>query len=138
MQTCRKGNLLKHSTKSCIKKFFFSSALKTQFQPPPVPFLYRNSSVNDFYGGDIATPFTSVLSSDVSLVMYYAPWDFDSQLTRKVFDDLASKYKSQVCHSNKVHLHQELPRYRWFHYRCTFHLLTAGFKMVLASKYFQS
>lgn len=61
-----------------------------------MPFLYQNSSVNDFFRGDIGTPFTSVVNSDVSLVMYYAPWDFDSQLTRKVFDQVALKYKDQV------------------------------------------
>ncbi|XP_046462929.1 thioredoxin domain-containing protein 11-like [Daphnia pulex] len=71
-------------------------SLKIQSQSPPVPLLNSNATVSDFYGGDIATPFTTVLHSDVSLVMYYAPWDFDSQLAIHDFEKIAKKYKGQV------------------------------------------
>lgn len=72
-------------------------ALKIQFQPPPVPLLKSNTTVtSDFYGGDISTPFTTVLSSDLSLVMYYAPWDLDSQLAIHDFEKIAAKYQGQV------------------------------------------
>ena len=71
-------------------------ALKIQVQSPPVPLLKTNSTVKDYYGGDIATPFSTVLSSDVSLVMYYAPWDFDSQFAIHEFERIANKYEGQV------------------------------------------
>ena len=75
---------------------FLFRALKVQLQPLPVPFFFANTSVNDFYRGDISTPFSAVIASDVSLVMYYAPWDFDSQLARAAMDRIALKYKGQV------------------------------------------
>ena len=59
-------------------------------------FFESNSSVNDFYYGDISTPFSTVINSDISLVMYYAPWDFDSQLTKSALEKIAQKYKGQV------------------------------------------
>ena len=77
-----------------------SRTLKIQLQPLPVPFLFTNSSVNDFYYGDISTPFSAVITSDVSLVMYYAPWDFDSQLTRSALERIAQKYRGQVNEFN--------------------------------------
>ena len=52
--------------------------------------------MSDFYYGDISTPFSAVIASDVSLVMYYAPWDFDSQLARKTLERIALKYRGQV------------------------------------------
>lgn len=65
-------------------------------QPPPVPFFERNSTVKDFYWGEVATPFSSVINSDVSLILYYAPWDLDSQLTRTEFDVIAKQFEGQV------------------------------------------
>lgn len=38
-----------------------------------------------------------MLNSDVSLVMYYAPWDLDSQLAIHDFEKIAAKYEGQVC-----------------------------------------
>ena len=67
-----------------------------------MPLLNSNATVRDFYGGDIATPFTTVIHSDVSLVMYYAPWDFDSQLAIHDFEKIANKYKGQVHTPLKV------------------------------------
>lgn len=70
--------------------------MKIQLQPPPTSLLGSNSTVSDYYGGDIASPFTKVMNSDVSLVMYYAPWDLDSQLAVLDFEKIALKYENQV------------------------------------------
>jgi len=95
-------------------------ALKVQLQPLPVPFFFANTSVNDFYRGDISTPFSAVIASDVSLVMYYAPWDFDSQLARAAMDRIALKYKGQVyvaalnCWVQNGDCHQNFSKIRSF------------------------
>ena len=78
--------------------------LKIQLQSPPVPLLNNNATTKDFYGGDIATPFTNVIHSDLSLVMYYAPWDFDSQLAIHDFEKIANKYKGQVRHKLPIYI----------------------------------
>jgi len=67
-----------------------------QLQPPPVSIFKRNSTVRDYYSGDVAKPFSTVLSSDISLVMYYAPWDFDSQIAKHEFEQVALDFQDQV------------------------------------------
>lgn len=74
----------------------FVRSLKIQFQPPPVSSLENNSTVRDYYGGDIASPFSTVIDSDVSVILYYAPWDFDSQLAIQEFEKISVKYNGQV------------------------------------------
>lgn len=84
-------------------------ALRVQFQSPAVPLLHSNATVREFYEGDIAVPFFTVLQSDVSLVLYYAPWDFDSQLAIQDFEKIANKYKGQVfCTSINCWVHSGL------------------------------
>ena len=65
-------------------------------QPAPEPFFKSNSTVKDFYWGEVTTPFLSVINSDVSLILYYATWDLDSQLTRIEFDSSAKQFEGQV------------------------------------------
>ena len=67
-----------------------------------MPFFKLNSSVHDFKDGDITTPFTAVLAADISLVMYYAPWDFDSQMVRQELEIVANKLKDQVTSSSSL------------------------------------
>lgn len=76
--------------------FYLHRVLKIQFQSPALPLLHTNATVREFYGGDIAIPFSTVLQSDMSLVLYYAPWDFDSQLAVQDFEKIANKYNGQV------------------------------------------
>lgn len=82
----------------CVHESFVpqSRALKVQLQPPPVSLFGDNTTVRDYYGGDVARPFSTVMSSDISLVMYYAPWDFDSQLAKDEFEQVANLFKGQV------------------------------------------
>ncbi|KAI9550768.1 hypothetical protein GHT06_004553 [Daphnia sinensis] len=95
-------------------------ALKVQFQSPSVPLLHYNATVREFYNGDIAIPFYSVLQSDVSLVLYYAPWDFDSQLAVQDFEKIAKKYKGQIfctsinCWVNSGSCKKTFPKLRSF------------------------
>ncbi|XP_059353614.1 thioredoxin domain-containing protein 11-like isoform X2 [Daphnia carinata] len=81
-------------------------ALRVQFQSTAVPLLHSNATVREFFDGDIAVPFFAVLQSDVSLVMYYAPWDFDSQLAIHEFERIANKYEGQIfCASINCWVH---------------------------------
>lgn len=57
-----------------------------------------NSSVHDFYDGEISTPFVTIVDTDASFVMYYAPWDFDCQMVRAEFEHLANQFGSQVIY----------------------------------------
>ena len=63
---------------------------------PAVPFFPRNSTVADFYQGDLSPAFERISESDLSFVMYYAPWDAECQSVRAQFDLLASLYVDQV------------------------------------------
>jgi len=95
-------------------------ALKVQLQPHPVPFFPMNSSVHDFYDGEISTPFVTIVDTDASFVMYYAPWDFDCQMVRAEFEHLANQFGSQVyfaainCWHWHGECHQHFPRIRTF------------------------
>lgn len=100
-----------------------------------MPFLKNNSSVKDYYGGDIATPFSEVLHSDVSLVMYYAPWDFDSQLAIQDFEKIANKYRGQVTLSYVLLLYLQECDYYLFKIRSYAPQLIVGFKMELVKKH---
>ena len=91
-----------------------------ELQPPPVPFFPVNSSVEDSYTGDINSPFSTVMSSDVSLIMYYAPWDFDSQLARAEVDKVARRHRREVyfaainCWVRHGDCHRSFPKIRSF------------------------
>nr|CAD7570330.1 unnamed protein product [Timema californicum] len=69
---------------------------KTSKSPTPVPFFPQTSLVADFYQGHIGPPFERVAGSDISFVMYYAPWDAESQATRSQFKLVAQYYYKQV------------------------------------------
>lgn len=64
--------------------------------PSPVPFFPRTSLVADFYRGHLGPAYERVFESDVSFVMYYAPWDAESQATRTQFKIVAQYYNKQV------------------------------------------
>ncbi|XP_069692379.1 thioredoxin domain-containing protein 11 [Periplaneta americana] len=69
---------------------------KISKSPSPVPFFPRTSLVADFYHGQLSPAFERVSESDVSFVMYYAPWDAESQATRAQFKTVAQYYYKQV------------------------------------------
>nr|CAD7444195.1 unnamed protein product [Timema bartmani] len=69
---------------------------KTSKSPTPVPFFPQTSLVADYYQGHIGPPFERVAASDISFIMYYAPWDAESQATRSQFKLVAQYYYKQV------------------------------------------
>ncbi|XP_063995594.1 thioredoxin domain-containing protein 11 [Diachasmimorpha longicaudata] len=69
-------------------------------KPPPArPFFNETSVIIDFYKGQVSAMVERVSSSDVSFIMYYAPWDAESQIVREEFEIVAQQYHSKVFFS---------------------------------------
>uniref|UniRef100_A0A5S6QPN5 Thioredoxin domain-containing protein n=1 Tax=Trichuris muris TaxID=70415 RepID=A0A5S6QPN5_TRIMR len=64
--------------------------------PQPQPFFAPNSSVVDFYRGELDELEDSMQWSEVNFVMFYAPWSFECLESRRPFEMLATFYSSQV------------------------------------------
>nr|XP_053655636.1 thioredoxin domain-containing protein 11-like isoform X3 [Cherax quadricarinatus] len=62
----------------------------------PQPFFPRHSLVSDFYTGDVAKLTERLLGADLSLVVYYAPWDRDSQHLRWEMEKAARYHHEQI------------------------------------------
>lgn len=65
---------------------------------PPLakPFFDQSSIVLDFYKGHLGAVIERVTEADFSFVMYYAPWDAESQAVRQEFEKVAQYYDTQV------------------------------------------
>ena len=50
----------------------------------------------DFYEGALTAMVERIMDSDFSFIMYYAPWDAESQALRAEFEIVAQYYHSQV------------------------------------------
>lgn len=59
-------------------------------------FFSPESAVTDWYKGQLSKALTIVNSVDVSFVMYYAPWDAESQYVRGEFEKAASVLGERV------------------------------------------
>lgn len=84
---------------SCTSKANF----KSYFRPPkistipsPVPFLRSSTVLDDFYTGEMKTVTDKIYLSEMSFVMYYAPWDAESQRVRWHFEAAARYYHKEV------------------------------------------
>ncbi|XP_034935318.1 thioredoxin domain-containing protein 11 [Chelonus insularis] len=73
-----------------------SAPPKISKPPPAKPFFNKSSIIIDFYKGQLGAMIDKASDSDVSLIMYYAPWDSESQILRKEFEQVAHYYNSQV------------------------------------------
>ncbi|KAH6942085.1 hypothetical protein HPB50_000660 [Hyalomma asiaticum] len=71
------------------------TAKKTRPASPPRRFFSKHSPVNDSYRGQLDPE--RVHRYDVSLVLYYAPWDAASMRARDAFEYLAYRYRSQFA-----------------------------------------
>ncbi|XP_076655779.1 thioredoxin domain-containing protein 11 isoform X2 [Halictus rubicundus] len=58
--------------------------------------LHSSSIVLDFYKGHMGAAVERVHEADFSFVMYYAPWDAESQAVRSEFERVAQYYDSQI------------------------------------------
>jgi hypothetical protein len=64
--------------------------------PRAVPFFEKDSLVSDWYGGQLSGAMVRMTEYEVSFVMYYAPWDAESQHVRREFDKVAGALFRQV------------------------------------------
>lgn len=69
---------------------------KVSKPPTAKPFFDRSSVVLDFYKGHLSAMIERIRQADFSFVMYYAPWDAESQALRQEFESVAQFYHSQV------------------------------------------
>uniref|UniRef100_A0A182W6F2 Thioredoxin domain-containing protein n=1 Tax=Anopheles minimus TaxID=112268 RepID=A0A182W6F2_9DIPT len=69
-----------------------NSPPKISKAPPPVPFFPKGSLVNDWPTGALGTTQTRVSVSELSLVLYYAPWCAESQFARHAYERVAQLY----------------------------------------------
>ncbi|XP_053665338.1 uncharacterized protein LOC128714490 [Anopheles marshallii] len=69
-----------------------NSPPKISKAPPPVPFFSKGSLVNDWPTGALGTTQTRVSVSELSLVLYYAPWCAESQYARHAYERVAQLY----------------------------------------------
>ena len=65
---------------------------------PPIarPFFAQSSIVLDFYKGHLDAMIERITQADFSFVMYYAPWDAESQALRNEFESVAQFYHPQI------------------------------------------
>lgn len=74
----------------------FCRSPKVSKPPTARPFFDQNSVVLDFYKGHLDSMIERITQADFSFVMYYAPWDAESQALRKEFEIVAQFYHPQV------------------------------------------
>lgn len=75
-----------HNTPTKISKY-----------PQAVRFFTTDSLVKDWYRGQLSSALAKINSADISFVMYYAPWDAESQYVRGEFE------KAAIILSDYVH-----------------------------------
>ncbi|KAG7210429.1 hypothetical protein KM043_011961 [Ampulex compressa] len=73
-----------------------SSPPKVSKPPMAKPFFNQSSVVIDFYKGHLGAMIETVTDADFSFVMYYAPWDAESQAVRQEFEKVAQYYHTQI------------------------------------------
>lgn len=64
--------------------------------PTPVRFLRPSTVVDDYYTGELKTALEKMSLSEMSFIMYYAPWDAESQRVRWHFEAAARYYHKEV------------------------------------------
>ncbi|CAG9584661.1 unnamed protein product [Danaus chrysippus] len=69
---------------------------KTSKVPQAVRFFNPDSIVSDWYRGQLSNALSLINSEDISFVMYYAPWDAESQYVRGEFEKAANILSDRV------------------------------------------
>ncbi|KAK2582439.1 hypothetical protein KPH14_004749 [Odynerus spinipes] len=73
-----------------------SSPPRISKPPPAKPFFNQSSIVLDFYKGHLSAMIEQVTDTEFSFVMFYAPWDAESQAVRDEFEKVAEYYHPQI------------------------------------------
>ncbi|XP_049868769.1 thioredoxin domain-containing protein 11 [Pectinophora gossypiella] len=108
-QTAKPNNNRELTLNMLIKEVVFCIALalttygalhntptKISKHPQAVKFFGPHSLVTDWYRGQLSSALVFVNNADVSFVMYYAPWDAESQYVRDEFDKAATVLSHRV------------------------------------------
>ncbi|XP_037302968.1 thioredoxin domain-containing protein 11 isoform X2 [Manduca sexta] len=74
-----------------------NTSTKISKHPQAVRFFSPESVVVDWYRGQLSRALSIINNADVSFVMYYAPWDAESQYVRREFE------KAAMILSHRVH-----------------------------------
>uniref|UniRef100_A0A0K8S9L4 Thioredoxin domain-containing protein n=2 Tax=Lygus hesperus TaxID=30085 RepID=A0A0K8S9L4_LYGHE len=74
---------------------FINTQPKVQRGAPPSPF-FLHSSIRDFYQGDLTQLMQEITHQHYAFVMYYAPWDADSQDAKDDFIEASLFYGDKV------------------------------------------
>lgn len=86
-------------------KFIYTPRPPKVSKPPSArPFFNQTSIVLDFYKGHLGAAIERVTDADLSFVMYYAPWDAESQAVRQEFEAVARFHHKQVIICFILHL----------------------------------
>lgn len=79
------------------------TVLTHDFSPPKVtkspaafPFFKKGSIVSDWYRGEVSSAVGSAGMSDIGFVMFYAPWDAESQEVRQEFETAAEFLQGHI------------------------------------------
>lgn len=72
------------------------SPTKISKHPQALRFFESESVVTDWYRGQLSNALSVINQMDVSFVMYYAPWDAESQYVRREFEKTAVIMKDRV------------------------------------------
>ncbi|CAB3224200.1 unnamed protein product [Arctia plantaginis] len=72
---------------------------KISKHPQAIRFFRSDSIVRDWYRGQLSSVLATVNQADISFVMYYAPWDAESQYVRGEFEKAALVLKDRVLFS---------------------------------------
>lgn len=90
----------------CIIAFILTTFASIQTNQPkvsravtPSPFFQRGSFIEDYYQGQLQQTQSKVGLSDLSFVLYYAPWCSESQFSRKAFEHVARVFYREAYFS---------------------------------------
>lgn len=73
-----------------------NSPTKISKHPQAMRFFNSDSIVTDWYRGQLSSALSSINTADISFVMYYAPWDAESQYVRGEFEKAATILNDRV------------------------------------------
>ncbi|CRK94444.1 CLUMA_CG007951, isoform A [Clunio marinus] len=87
----------------CILAFILTTFASVQNNSPkisravaPVPFFSKGSFVEDYYTGQLSATQTKVSLSELSFVLYYAPWCSESQHSRQSYEHVAKLFYQEA------------------------------------------
>lgn len=79
--------------------WYFCRPTKISKHPQAVRFFSTDSPVTDWYKGQLSNALLYINNADVAFVMYYAPWDAESQYVKQEFEKAATVMGDRVSHT---------------------------------------